>query len=93
MYEGPELSARTIEGFLQRFGRFLSGDARHDLWVRSHGDDATLILDRHNIIYVYGPLSDLEVALSRVGARPGNLPEVPDPHVHHYHPAWDRRGA
>jgi hypothetical protein len=29
-----------------------------------------------------------EAALLRVGARPGGLPEVPDPHVHHYHREW-----
>jgi hypothetical protein len=88
-YESPELNAQQVGEFLQRFGRFLSEDSRHDVWLRSHDDDATIVLDRHNMIYAYGPLDLFETALLRVGARPGGLPEVPDPHVHHYHREWD----
>src|SRR5262245_3731637 len=53
IYEGPELGAEAVQAFLGRFGRFLSEDARHDFWVRSHDDDATIVLDRHNLIYAY----------------------------------------
>jgi hypothetical protein len=38
-----------------QFGRFLSGESRFDLWVRSHDDDATIVLDHYNLIYAYGP--------------------------------------
>ena len=56
-----------MEEFLREFGRFLCEDSRHDLWVRSHDDDATIVLDRHNVIYAYGPLDAFEAALkSRV---------------------------
>jgi len=54
-YESPELSAEAVQAFLGRFGRFLFEDARHDCWVRSHGDGATIVSDRHNLIYAYGP--------------------------------------
>src|SRR5205823_4295018 len=33
-------------------------DSRHDFWVRLHGDDATIVLVRHNLIYAYGPLKE-----------------------------------
>ena len=87
-YESPELTAAAVEGFLHQFGRFLSEDSRHDLWVRSHDDDATIVLDRHNLIYAYGPLDAFEVAMQSLGARKGE-PAVLGTHVHHYHPAWD----
>jgi hypothetical protein len=84
------MSAQAVAEFFQRFGRFLSEDSRHDLWLRSHDDDATIVLDRHNIIYAYGPFDLFEAALLDAGARPGSLPLVPDPHVHHYHEEWDK---
>jgi hypothetical protein len=64
---------------------YLAQDARHDFWSRSHDDDATIVLDRHNIIHVYGPLTRFEATLLRIGATTRGLPRIPDPHVHHYH--------
>ncbi len=88
-YESPELNAEGVQAFLDRFGRFLSEDARHDFWVRSHGDDGTIVLDRHNVIYAYGPLDVFESALRDLGVRADASPSIPDPHVHHYRPEWD----
>jgi hypothetical protein len=88
-YESPELSAEAVQAFVGTFGRFLSEDARHDFWVRSHADDATIVWDRHNLIYAYGPLNDFQSALLHQGVRPGGPPSIPDPHVHHYHPERD----
>lgn len=88
-YESPSLSASQVDEFLHRFGPFLSQDARHDFWLRSHDDDATIVLDRHNVIYAYGPLAAFEAVLLSIGVRSGGLPRTPDPHVHHYHAWWD----
>ncbi len=77
-----------VEEFFNEFGRFFCEDSRHDLWVRSHDDDATIVLDRHNVIYAYGPLVAFEAALQSLGARKGE-PAVLGAHLHHYHPAWD----
>ena len=88
-YESPELNAEAVHVFLDRFDGFLSEEARHDLWVRSHGDDATIVWDRHNLIFGYGPLDVLESVLLQRGVRPGAPPPIPDPHVHHYHPERD----
>lgn len=52
-------------------------------------DDATIVLDRHNLIYAYGPVAAFEAVLRRIGVNPGGLPMIPDPHVHHYHAEWD----
>jgi hypothetical protein len=88
-YESPELSAARVHEFLHRFGPFLAQDARHDFWLRSHNDDATIVLDRHNIIYAYGPLARFEAALLGIGAIARGCPRIPEPHVHHYHQEWD----
>lgn len=88
-YEGPEMDGQQIEEFFHRFGRFLDEDARHDLWLHSHDDNATIVLDRHNFIYADGPLDGFERVLVTAGVRRGALPEAPDPHMHHYHPECD----
>jgi hypothetical protein len=88
-YESPVLNVEAVEAFLDRFARFLSEDSRHDLWIRSHGDDATIIFDRHNLIYAYGPLDAFESRLRHLGVRAGSPPSIPDPHVHHYHAERD----
>jgi hypothetical protein len=87
-YESPELTSADVEVFLSEFGRFLCEDSRHDLWVRSHDDDATIVLDRHNLIQAYGPLDVFEATLQSLGAR-GGEPAVLGAHVHHYHSQWD----
>jgi hypothetical protein len=83
------VTADRVHDFLRQFGPFLAQDARHDFWLRSHDDDATIVLDRHNIIFAYGPLQAFEKVLTRIGASPRGLPKVPDPHVHYYHEQWD----
>jgi hypothetical protein len=88
-YQSPELNVEAVRMFLDSFARFLSEDARHDFWIRSHGDDATIVFDRHNLIYAYGPLDAFESRLRHLGVRPGATPSIPDPHVHHYHPERD----
>src|SRR4051794_15004365 len=78
-YESPELNAAAVHKFLQSFERFLSEDARRDFWIRSHTDDATIVLDRHNLIHAYGPLDAFESALRDLGVQAGAPPSIPDP--------------
>ena len=87
-YESPELTSEDVEEFLREFGQFFCEDSRHDLWVRSHDDDATIVLDRHNLIYAYGPLEQFEEALRSSGAHVGEPADL-GTHVHHYHAVWD----
>jgi hypothetical protein len=88
-YESPELSLEDVDAFFRAFGRFVSEDARHDLWVRSHNERATIVLDRHNIIYAYGPIDLFEATLLRDGAGAGTAPDADRVHAHHYHAEWD----
>ena len=88
-YEGPEMDHQEVEEFIHKFGRFLIEDARHDLWLHSRSENATIVLDRHNLIYAYGPLDSFERVLVVAGVRRGAPPQVPDPHVHHYNAECD----
>ena len=51
------------------------------------------MLDRHNLIYAYGPVDGFEAVLQSLGVCQGAAPVVPDPHMHHYHQGWDAAEA
>lgn len=91
-YQSPERSHADVADFLERFGSFLSSDARHDFWVHSPALDATLVWERHDVLHAYGPLDAFTEALQSSGFTPGNV-VVPTPHVHHYHAALDSQEA
>ena len=79
----------SVQAFLDSFGPFLSEDSRHDFWIRAHDDNATIVWDRHDLIYAYGPLDAFESVLRDIGLRADTPPSIPDPHVHHYHAERD----
>ena len=87
-YQSPAISFAQIKEFLLRFAPLLSGDARFDLWAHSPGDKATVVWDRHNQVFGYGPLDQYASALASMGFSPG-CPEVPAPHQHHYRAELD----
>ena len=44
-YESPELASRQeVENFLAEFWDFLEADGRHNLWIRSEGSKAFVVL-------------------------------------------------
>lgn len=88
-YESPALNRGEVAAFFRRFDSFFAGDGRHDVWLHSGPDNATVIWDRHDLLYAYGPLHRFEAALGDRGIKPGERPTVPVPHTHHYHPEWD----
>jgi len=87
-YRSPLLSLDQVKDFLAQFTPFLSGDARFDLWAHSPGDKATVVWDRHNQLFGYGPIDQFSTKLLSLGFIPGN-PEVPVPHEHHYRAELD----
>ena len=82
------MTRAEIEAFLATYREFLEGDGRHALWVASVAGQGTLVYDRHNVIYAYGPLEAFEDVLTARGLRRGRV-ELPVPHSHHYHDAYD----
>jgi hypothetical protein len=87
-YQSPELSFQEVESFVEEFKPFLSGDGRFDLWAYSPEQGATVVWDRHNLLYAYGPLECFAAELVQLGFVAGE-PEVPALHTHHYRPELD----
>ena len=87
-YQSPPVRREGLQEFFSQFGTFLGVDARHDTWIHSQKDNATIVLDRHNLIYAYGPIEAFRAALLEMGFREGVV-EIPVPHIHNYHPEFD----
>lgn len=91
-YQSPELSTQDFRAFMDQFGSFLSSDARFDIWAYSPMERATVVWDRHNQIFAYGPLTRFSSALTELGFEEGVL-EPSRPHQHHYWAEFDQDAA
>ena len=80
--------SEEARSFIEQFKEYLAADARFDLWVHSPASQATIVWDRHNQIYAYGPLSKFADALTGMGFSEQSMPSV-GPHVHHYRAEFD----
>jgi hypothetical protein len=87
-YQSPPLALSDVEKFLAKFSPFLSADGRYDLWGHSTSDGGTVVWDRHDKLFAYGPLDRIASALIALGFTEGS-PPVPAPHEHHYRPECD----
>jgi hypothetical protein len=87
-YEAPgELSRQALQEFLGEFSEFFECDGRHHVWI-ANPDHGTIVYDRHNVIYAYGPLDDYASVLATRGLREGPV-DIPAPHWHAYHADYD----
>lgn len=91
-YQSPPLSSSELASFLTRYAAFLTDDARFDLWVHSPSEQATVVWDRHNLIYAYGPIERFVSTLTMRGFVEGD-PGVHVEHMHHYREVFDRDAA
>lgn len=91
-YQSPELSANEFQAFMDRFGRYLATDARFDILLYSPAEEATVVWDRHNHLFAYGPIDRFVAALVALGFEEGGIAALGD-HQHHYRPENDRDAA
>lgn len=91
-YQSPELNAKKLHAFLEKFAPFLSADSRYDLWAYSPSDKATVVWERHNLIYAYDLLQPFLTTLLGLGFTEG-VPSIPSPHIHHYREEFDKYAA
>lgn len=89
-YQSPALSGDEIDQFITRFTEYFLADGRFDLWVHSRESNATVVWDRHDKLFAYGPLAEFETALHALSFSPGE-PEtsLSMAHVHHYRSECD----
>jgi hypothetical protein len=89
-YQSPKLNLSELGAVVSKFKNFLAQDARFDLWAYSPSEKATVVWERHNLIYAYGPLERFATQLSCLGFSPGS-PQIPAPHSHNYHAELDQQ--
>jgi hypothetical protein len=77
-----------VLALLERFEDYLAGDGRHNLWLAAP-PAGQLVLDRHDVIYAYGPIAEIIVRLKEKGFAEVEMIRVPVPHSHHFHEALD----
>ena len=87
-YQSTLVDHAELATFLERFSAFIAGDARFDLWIHSPSDGGSLVLDRHNFLYAYGPLSAFASLLSQRRFQEGELARL-EGHMHYYRPEFD----
>jgi hypothetical protein len=85
-YESTLLRLDEVVKFLDEYWGFLGMDSRYDLWFLSPDTGATIVWDRHDHLWLYGPLADFESVLLRHGYERGT-PFYPSPHMHQFH--WE----
>lgn len=87
-YQSPELTLADFRAFIEKYRNFLAGDARFDIWAHSPNDKATVVWDRHNEFFAYGPLQSFWSALNALGFSEGT-PIALGEHQHHYREEFD----
>lgn len=87
-YQSPELPFDEVQELFEEFRPFLSSDGRFDLWLYSPSQQATVVWDRHNLLYGYGPLECYKAALEAASFIEGDLPALGE-HTHHYRAELD----
>lgn len=91
-YQSPPVSVEQFRDFVKKFGSYLSADARFDIWAHSSAEQATVVWDRHNQLFAYGPMEKFLSALRAYGFSEGMV-DVSFPHQHHYRQEFDEQAA
>jgi hypothetical protein len=91
-YQSAEISPKEFLEFMSRFGSYLANDARFDLWLHSPSENATVVWDRHNQLFAYGPLARFASELRALGFSEGGLPPL-GAHQHHYRSECDDKAT
>lgn len=87
-YQSSSVSADEFRSFMAQFGSYLATDARFDIWLYSPSEKATVVWDRHNQLFAYGPLERFAAELRTLGFSQGKCSDLGQ-HQHHYRSEQD----
>lgn len=87
-YQSKLMTTKEANAFLAEFGEFLDRDARQQLWIGTPDGSRMIVWDRHQIVYAYGQLDQVESVAQRLGFTLGHV-GITALHCHHYHPLFD----
>jgi hypothetical protein len=77
-----------VLALLERFEDYFASDGRQNLWLAAPGA-GQLVLDRHEVIYGYGPIAEMVARLKEKHFAEVEMIRVPVPHSHHFHAEMD----
>lgn len=87
-YQYSSLSIRELETFLHKYRAAFDRDSRADLWLVSEDGTVRIGWEKHDLIYVFGLLDQVQESLIELGFECGDS-DLPFPHTHHYHEEFD----
>ena len=87
-HQSPLLTFDEASRLLLDHRALFEHDGRSDIWMHSSSAAATIVLDRHDRLFAYGPLDRFIDALKSLGFVEGHA-VIPDPHAHNYHAGYD----
>jgi hypothetical protein len=87
-YQSPSLTSEEVFAVLAQYAEYLLTDSRFDLWIYSSVDQSTIVLDRHNFLFVYGQLDKFERYFAAFSFSSGELPRF-GAHQHAYMSEFD----
>ncbi len=88
-YQSAKAHGRDeVLALLERFESFLTIDGRHNLWLAAP-PAGQLVLDRHEVIYAYGPIAEIVAKLKEKNFVEVEMIRLPVPHSHHFHEELD----
>jgi hypothetical protein len=77
-----------VLALLDRFESYFANDGRHNLWLAAP-PAGQLVLDRHEVIYAYGPIGEINSNVKQREFGEVDMIRVPVPHSHHFHEELD----
>jgi hypothetical protein len=88
-YQSAQAHKREeVLALLDRFEDYFANDGRHNLWLAAP-PAGQLVLDRHEVIYAYGPMAEIVGRLKEKHFAEVETIRVPVPHSHHFHEEMD----
>ncbi len=75
-----------LSRFCREHTEFLEGFGSHHFWIASKESEGLIVYDQHNYLYAYGDLPVLASLLTYRGFTEVESFELPDPHIHFFHP-------
>lgn len=88
-YQSPWLNRAGLSALFDEYAAFWAQDGRHHLWLHSHPERATLVYDRHNVIFAYGLVDAYVTVLEALGFSAAPELRFPAPHTHQYRLEFD----
>jgi hypothetical protein len=87
-YQSKAISLSQVSDLFTSYKDFFENDARHDVWLHSPQSNASIVYDRHNLIYLYGFVDEQLECIEQKGIEKKAF-TISFPHIHCYHAEYD----